>query len=43
MMDPPQPQVVPKDKWFTPPAKPPSSAEALVRGPSSQHGGDRAA
>jgi small-conductance mechanosensitive channel len=43
MMDPKEPQVVPKDKWFTPPAKPPSTAEALIRQASSQPGGDKAA
>ena len=31
MLDPAQPQVVPKDQWFAAPAKPPSTSEALVR------------
>jgi small-conductance mechanosensitive channel len=39
MMDPAQPQVVPKDKWFTPPATPPSTTEALVRETSGQRTG----
>ena len=34
MMDPPQPQVVPKDKWFTPPAK--SSSAYLSEAPSPE-------
>ena len=38
MMDPPQPQVVPKDKWFTPPATPPSTADALIRETPTQRG-----
>jgi small-conductance mechanosensitive channel len=43
MMDPPQPQIVPKDKWFTPPAAAPSASEAVVRETSSQRGGDQIA
>jgi hypothetical protein len=42
-MDPPQPQIVPKDKWFTPPAAAPSASEAVVRETSSQRGGDQIA
>jgi small-conductance mechanosensitive channel len=42
MMDPPQPQVVPKDKWYTPPAVPPST-DARLREPSGQRGGEKAA
>jgi small-conductance mechanosensitive channel len=38
MMDPPQPQVVPKDKWFTPPATPPSTTDALIRETPTQRG-----
>ena len=40
MMDPPQPQVVPKEKWFTPPAK---ATEGQIRDTSSQRGGKEAA
>lgn len=43
MMDPKDPQVVPKNKWFTPPATPPSTTEALIRQTSSQPGGDNKA
>jgi len=39
MMDPAHPQIVPKDRWFTPPAAPPSTGEAQVR----ERGGDKAA
>jgi small-conductance mechanosensitive channel len=43
MMDPSKPQVVPKEKWFTPPATPPSTTEAQLREPLVQPGGDKAA
>jgi small-conductance mechanosensitive channel len=43
MMDPAQPHVVPKEKWFTPPAQPPAPADALVRERSSQRSGGHAA
>jgi small-conductance mechanosensitive channel len=43
MMDPKEPHVVPKDKWFTPPAKASSSSEALIREASSRPRGDEAA
>jgi small-conductance mechanosensitive channel len=39
MMDPKEPQVVPKDKWFTPPAQPPST-DAQLRESSERRGGD---
>jgi small-conductance mechanosensitive channel len=39
MMDPNDPQVVPKEKWFTPPARPPSSSEALIRETPNQRTG----
>ena len=39
MMDPKEPQVVPKNNWYAPPAKPPSSAEALVRESPGQRTG----
>jgi len=43
MMDPKEPQVVPKDKWYTPPAKPPSTSSALIRDSSGTRGTDEAA
>jgi small-conductance mechanosensitive channel len=42
MMDPSQPQVVPKDKWYTPPARPPST-DAQLRESSERRGGDKLA
>jgi small-conductance mechanosensitive channel len=39
MMDPKDPQVVPKENWYAPPATPPPSAEALVREPPGQRTG----
>ena len=39
MMNPKEAQVVPKDKWYAPPATPPSSAEAQVREPPDQRTG----
>jgi len=42
MMDPSAPQIVPKEKWYTPPAAPPS-ADAQLRQPSGERGGDKAA
>jgi small-conductance mechanosensitive channel len=42
MMDPKEPQVVPKEKWYAPPATPPSGS-ALVRDSSVRRGTDEAA
>jgi small-conductance mechanosensitive channel len=43
MMDPKEAQVVPKDKWFTPPATPPATGSALIRESSGKRSGDEAA
>jgi small-conductance mechanosensitive channel len=43
MMDPKEPQVVPKEKWYAPPAKPPSASSALIRDSSGTRGTDEAA
>jgi small-conductance mechanosensitive channel len=40
MMDPKDPQVVPPEKWYTPPAQAPSTTAALVREASSKRGGE---
>jgi small-conductance mechanosensitive channel len=40
MMDPNQPQVVPKDKWYTAPA---ATTDAQLRGSPAERGGDKAA
>jgi len=40
MMDPKDPQVVPPEKWYTPPAQAPSTTAALIREASSKRGGD---
>jgi small-conductance mechanosensitive channel len=40
MMDPKDPQVVPKEKWYTPPAQAPSTTAALIREASSKRGGE---
>ena len=40
MMDPKEPQVVPPEKWYTPPAQPPSTTAALIREASSKRGGE---
>lgn len=42
MVDPQEPQVVPKEKWYAPPATPPSGS-ALVRDSSVRRGTDEAA
>jgi len=39
MTEPHESHVVPKERWYTPPAKPPPSSEALVREPSGQRTG----
>jgi small-conductance mechanosensitive channel len=40
MMDPKDPQVVPPEKWYTPPAQAPSTTAALIREASSKRGGE---
>ena len=43
MMDPKEPQVVPKENWYAPPAKPPSTTSAQLRESQGQRGDDQAA
>jgi small-conductance mechanosensitive channel len=43
MVDPQEPQVVPKERWYAPPAKPPSTASAQLRESQGQRGDDQAA
>jgi small-conductance mechanosensitive channel len=43
MMDPKEPQVVPKEKWYAAPAKPPSQSSAVIQDSSGTRGTDEAA
>ena len=43
MTEPRNSHVVPKEKWYPPPAQPPSASSAQLREPSGQRGGDQAA